>query len=199
MADCSGWNAFNPLCHAGAAIEDAANDTVKNMAKAIADAVGQTVQTLGTFWVNVGTPSLTTVPGGSTASDPVLFLQNSLYFWTAALAVLSVLVGAAKMIIERRGAPLRDLARSLATLVVVSGAGVATVGLLTVSADQFSAWIIKNSTDGTSFNENITGMLALSATSPIGSIMIILLGLIAILASVLQIVLMIVRDRTSVV
>ena len=106
-----------------------------DMAKAIADAVGQTVQTLGTFWVNVGTPSLTTVPGGSTASDPVLFLQNSLYFWTAALAVLSVLVGAAKMIIERRGAPLRDLARSLATLIVVSGAGVAAVGLLTVSAD----------------------------------------------------------------
>ncbi|MFJ4264681.1 hypothetical protein ACIPYU_19755 [Paenarthrobacter nicotinovorans] len=169
------------------------------MAHAIADAVGNVVKTLGTFWVNVGTPNLTTVPGGTTASDPVLFLQNSLYFWTAALAVLSVLVGAAKMIIERRGAPLRDLARSLATLVVVSGAGVAAVGLLTISADQFSAWIITNSTDGRSFNENITGMLALSATSPIGSIMIILLGLIAILASVLQIVLMIVRGGLLVV
>ncbi|MFF2300688.1 hypothetical protein [Arthrobacter sp. NPDC058127] len=199
MADCSGWNAFNPLCHAGAAIEDVANDAVKNMAKAIADAVGQTVKTLGTFWVNVGTPNLTTAPGGSTASDPVLFLQNSLYFWTAALAVLSVLVGAAKMIIERRGAPLRDLARSLATLVVVSGAGVAAVGLLTVAADQFSAWIINNSTNGTSFNDNITAMLQLSATSPVGAIMIILLGLIAILASVLQIVLMIVRGGLLVV
>ncbi|OOP63112.1 hypothetical protein BMF89_07435 [Arthrobacter sp. SRS-W-1-2016] len=199
MADCSGWNAFNPLCHAGAAIEDVANDAVKNMAKAIADAVGQTVKTLGTFWVNVGTPNLTTAPGGSTASDPVLFLQNSLYFWTAALAVLSVLVGAAKMIIERRGAPLRDLARSLATLVVVSGAGVAAVGLLTVAADQFSAWIINNSTNGTSFNDNITTMLQLSATSPVGAIMIILLGLIAILASVLQIVLMIVRGGLLVV
>ncbi|UKA73588.1 hypothetical protein [Arthrobacter sp. FW306-06-A] len=199
MADCSGWNAFNPLCHAGTAIEDAADDAVKNMAKAIADAVGQTVKTLGTFWVNVGTPNLTTAPGGSTASDPVLFLQNSLYFWTAALAVLSVLVGAAKMIIERRGAPLRDLVRSLATLIVVSGAGVAAVGLLTVAADQFSAWIINNSTDGTSFNDNITAMLALSSTSPIGSIMIILLGLIAILASVLQIVLMIIRGGLLVV
>ncbi|GGI02174.1 hypothetical protein GCM10007170_43290 [Arthrobacter liuii] len=178
---------------------DRANDAVKNMAQAIADAVGNVVKTLGTFWVNVGTPALTAAPGGSTASDSVLFLQNSLYFWTAALAVLSVLVGAAKMIIERRGAPLRDLARSLATLVVVSGAGVAAVGLLTVSADQFSAWIIKNSTDGTSFNDNITGMLALSATSPIGSIMIILLGLIAILASILQIVLMIVRGGLLVV
>ncbi|MEW1812560.1 hypothetical protein AB0284_17875 [Pseudarthrobacter phenanthrenivorans] len=169
------------------------------MAKAIADAVGQTIQTLGTFWVNVGTPALTSAPAGSTASDPVLFLQNSLYFWTAALAVLSVLVGSAKMVIERRGAPLRDLARSLATLIVVSGAGVAAVGLLTVAADQFSAWIIKNSTDGTSFNENITALLALSATSPIGSIMIILLGLIAILASVMQIVLMIIRGGLLVI
>ena len=199
MADCSGLNAINPFCQAGAAIEDVANDAVKNMAKAIADAVGQTVQTLGTFWVNVGTPALTAAPGGSTASDPVLFLQNSLYFWTASLAVMSVLVGAAKMTIERRGAPLRDLVRSLATLIVVSGAGVAAVGLLTVAADQFSAWIITNSTNGTSFNENITALLALSATSPIGSIMIILLGLIAILASVMQIVLMIIRGGLLVV
>jgi hypothetical protein len=196
---CEGWDAFSIGCHAGAAIEDAANDAVKNMAKAIADAVGQTVKTLGTFWVNVGTPDLTSVPGGSTASDPVLFLQNSLYFWTASLAVLSVLVGAAKMVIERRGAPLRDLVRSLATLVVVSGAGVAAVALLTVAADQFSAWIITSATDGTSFNENITSLLALSATSPIGSIMIILLGLIAILASVMQIVLMIVRGGLLVI
>ncbi|MDQ0867379.1 hypothetical protein [Arthrobacter globiformis] len=196
---CEGWDAFSIGCHAGAAIEDAANDAIKNMAKAIADAVGQTVKTLGTFWVNVGTPDLTAAPGGSTASDPVLFVQNSLYFWTASLAVLSVLVGAAKMVIERRGAPLRDLVRSLATLVVVSGAGVAAVGLLTVAADKFSAWIIESSTDGTSFNENITSLLALSATSPIGSIMIIFLGLIAILASVMQIVLMIVRGGLLVI
>ncbi|UYY83704.1 hypothetical protein OIT41_20805 (plasmid) [Arthrobacter sp. YA7-1] len=192
-------NTINPFCQAGAAIQDVANDAIKNMAKAIADAVGQTVKTLGTFWVNVGTPNLTAAPGGNAPSDPVLFLQNSLYFWTAALAVLSVLVGAAKMIIERRGAPLRDLGRSLATLVVVSGAGVATVGLLTVAADQFSAWIINNSTNGTSFNDNITAMLQLSATSPVGAIMIILLGLIAILASIVQIVLMIVRGGLLVV
>ncbi|WP_395405701.1 hypothetical protein ACHMXB_22430 (plasmid) [Arthrobacter sp. UC242_113] len=178
---------------------DRANDAVKNMAQAVADAVGNVVKTLGTFWVNVGTPALTAAPGGSTASDPVLFLQNSLYFWTASLAVLSVLVGAAKMVIERRGAPLRDLVRSLATLIVVSGAGVAAVGLLTVAADQFSAWIITSSTDGTSFNENITSLLALSATSPIGSIMIILLGLIAILASIMQIVLMIIRGGLLVI
>ncbi len=193
---CDWWN-FG--CQAGDFVTDRANDAVKEMADAIADAVGNVVKTLGTFWVNVGTPAITSAPGGSTASDPVLFLQNSLYFWTASLAVLSVLVGAAKMVIERRGAPLRDLVRSLATLIVVSGAGVAAVGLLTVAADQFSAWIIKNSTNGTSFNENITGMLALSATSPIGAIMIILLGLIAILASVMQIVLMIIRGGLLVI
>lgn len=177
---------------------DRANDATQNMATAIADATGNVVKTLGTFWVNVGTPNLTASPGGSDASDPVMFLQNSLWFWTAALAVLSVLVGAAKMIIERRGTPMRDLGRSLATLVVVSGAGVGAVGLLTVAADQFSVWIIENST-GKSFNENITHMLLITAQGPLGSIMIILLGLIAILASVIQIVLMIVRGGLLVV
>ncbi|WP_240793249.1 hypothetical protein [Arthrobacter crystallopoietes] len=94
---------------------------------------------------------------------------------------------------------MRDLGRSLATLVVVSGAGVAAVGLLTVSADQFSVWIINTSTDGTSFNENITAMLALNARSPLGAIMIIILGLIAIFASLIQIVLMIVRGGLLVI
>ncbi len=195
---CTGWDFFNPGCQVGQVVQDAAGDTIKNMAKAIADAVGQTVQTLGTFWVNVGTPNLTSSPGGSDASDPVAFLQNSLWFWTAALAVLSVLVGAAKVIIERRGAPMRDLGRSLATLVVISGAGVGAIGLLTVSADKFSVWIIENST-GQTFNENITAMLAITANSPLGSIMIILLGLVAIFASVIQIVLMIVRGGLLVV
>lgn len=193
---CDWWN-FG--CQAGDFVNDRANDAIKNMADAVGDAVGNVVKTLGTFWVNVGTPNLTATPGGSAASDPVLFLQNSLWFWTAALAVLSVLVGAAKMIIERRGSPMRDLGRSLATLVVVSGAGVAAIGLLTVAADQFSVWIIDKSTDGTSFNAKISTMLALSSTSPIGSIMIILLGLIAIIASVIQIVLMIVRGGLLVI
>ena len=169
------------------------------MAQAIADAVGNVAKTLGTFWVNVGTPNLTATAGGSAPSDPVAFLQNSLWFWTASLAVLSVLVGAAKMIIERRGAPMRDLGRSLATLVVVSGAGVAAVGLLTVAADQFSVWIIDQSTAGSSFNEKLGSMLALSSTSPIGAIMIILLGLVAIFASITQIVLMIIRGGLLVI
>lgn len=193
---CDWWNA---TCQAGDFINDRANDAIKQWAQAVADAAGNVVKTLGTFWVNVGTPDLTAAPGGTTASAPVLFLQDSLYFWTAALAVLSVLVGAAKMVIERRGAPLRDLARSLATLVVVSGAGVAAVGLLTTAADQFAVWILENSTNGTSFNANIAAMLSLSATNPMGSVMIILLGLIAILASVLQIVLMIARGGLLVV
>lgn len=199
MAGCTGWNVLNPLCHASEAVQDIANDSIKNLAQAVADAVGQTVKTLGTFWVNVGTPNLTATAGGSAPSDPVAFLQNSLWFWTAALAVLSVLVGAAKMIIERRGSPLRDLGRSLATLVVVSGAGVGAVGLLTIAADKFSVWIIDNST-GQSFSDNITAMLLItSADGPLGAIMIILLGLIAILASVIQIVLMIVRGGLLVV
>jgi len=193
---CSWWN-FG--CQAGDFVNDRANDAIKNMADAIADAVGNVVKTLGTFWVNVGTPNLTATSNANAPSDPVAFLQNSLWFWTAALAVLSVLVGAAKMIIERRGAPMRDLGRSLATLVVVSGAGVGAVGLLTVSADKFSVWIIDNSTDGRSFSENITSMLAITAGSPLGSIMIILLGLVAILSSVIQVVLMIVRGGLLVI
>ncbi|MCZ2404389.1 hypothetical protein IV498_14685 [Paenarthrobacter sp. Z7-10] len=186
-------------CTVGGFIADSAGDALKNMAKAIGEATDNVLKTLGTFWVKVGTPDLTAVPGGSTASDPVAFIQNSLWFWTLALAVFSVLVGAGKMMIERRGAPLRELTRSLVTLIVVTGAGVAAIGILVVAADQFSVWIIDRSTQGRSFGQNLRTMLNLSGSSAMGSIMIILLGFIAILSSCVQIVLMIIRGGLLVV
>lgn len=186
-------------CTVGSFIADSAGDALKNMAKAIGEATDNVLKTLGTFWINVGTPDLTAIPGGSTASDPVAFIQNSLWFWTLALAVFSVLIGAGKMMIERRGAPLRELTRSLVTLIVVTGAGVAAIGILVVAADQFSVWIIDRSTQGRSFGQNLRTMLNLSGSSAMGSIMIILLGLIAILSSCVQIVLMIIRGGLLVV
>jgi hypothetical protein len=49
------------------------------------------------------------------------FVNSELGYWTLALAVLSVILGGTRMIWEQRGAPLKDLLRSLLTLTLVSG------------------------------------------------------------------------------
>lgn len=140
------------------------------------------------------------------ASSVVGFLQNQLWWYTGGLAILSIIVAGARMAWQQRGEPLRELAGSLLTLIAVSGAGLTAIVLATAAADAFSVWILSNSTDcdvtngeSNCFGTNIFAMITLSATSPIGLIGVFLLGLLALLMSYVQIVLMVVRGGMLVV
>ncbi|GAA1996068.1 hypothetical protein GCM10009799_23260 [Nocardiopsis rhodophaea] len=134
--------------------------------------------------------------GGTGATGPAAYLQNSLWWYMGAAAVMSVIIGAAKMAWEQRAEPGRDLLKSLFTLVVVSGAGLTAVNLAVMASDSFSKWVLENATSK-SFDENMTVMLsalmATNATLPIVPIIVIILGLFALFASFIQMLLMVVR------
>ncbi|GAA3514498.1 hypothetical protein [Georgenia daeguensis] len=145
-------------------------------------------------------------------SGTVAFLQSSLWPYMLIAAALSVVVGGARMFWESRAEPGKDLLRSLLTLAVVGGAGVTVVALLVTAADRFSVWVINNSlacdvtaADGACFEENVGALLGLGATAGVpgqpslGSVLVIIFGLIAILASVVQIVLMVARSGMLVI
>jgi hypothetical protein len=146
--------------------------------------------------------------GPRNAGGAVLFLQSGLWWYMGAAAVMSVLVGGARMAWEQRAEPGRETVKSLLTLVVVAGAGVTIVGLLVAAADSFSVWIINGSltcnvtTDSACFGQNMLTLLALTtnpAAGGLGALLIIILGLIAILAAVFQIVLMVARGGMLVI
>lgn len=178
-------------------VGSAVGDAIENLALAISEALSQIVTTLSTFWVDMPTSNLTTTDG-VTASPTVAFLQGGLWYWTAALAVLAVIVGGTRMVWEQRGAPVRDLVRSLLTLTLVSGMGLAVIAFLIIAADGFSTWILDQATDGTGFAPAIQAML-LTGGEEVAVFMVIILGLIGILASVIQIVLMVVRSGMLVI
>lgn len=145
---------------------------------------------------------------GRTASPTVSFLQNSLWYYTLAVAVLGVIVAGARMAWEQRADPGRQLVQGLLTLVVVAGAGLTVVALLTTAADAFSVWIINNSLecniaagDGTCFGENMLQLLALTSgtTGGVGAVLAIILGVFAVFAALAQIMLMIVRAGALVI
>lgn len=265
-------------------------DAITKMADAVLEAVGKAVASLGTMWVNIGTPTLTggggsagvspgdhaadigginTVLGwatwiafgicvlslivagvrmglghrhegqrhvdrigvvlvatiivsaavglvtaiapavSSSGSPTVAFVQNSLWWYMVAVAVLGVIFGAGRMAWEQRAEPGKDLVKSLLTLVVVSGAGLTAVSLLVAAGDSFSVWLLNGAldcsiddTNGTCFGGNMAGLLALTtnpATGGLGSIMVIILGLLAVFGSIVQILLMVVRAGMLVV
>lgn len=288
MADCG---FIDVGCKAEELAKSAIGDAIENMANAVLEAFGKAVASLGTLWVNVGTPNLTGSGGASSttagaaapnsenitmvlnyvmwislaaavislfilggliafrmragegiaavgklglilasvvfisgasaivsgvlpngpsgASGTVAFLQSSLWWYMGAAAVLSVIIGAARMVWEQRAEPGRETIKSLLTLVVVAGSGVTIVGLLVTAADSFSVWIINGSlncdvtTDGGAcFGTNMANLLALTtnpAAGGLGALLIIILGLIAILATTFQIILMVARGGMLVI
>jgi len=143
------------------------------------------------------------------AGGAVAFLQSGLWWYMGALAVLSVILGGARMVWEQRAEPGRETVKSLLTLVVVAGAGVTIVGLLVAAADSFSVWLINESLDcdvtavgSACFGDNMLTLLALTtnpAAGGLGSLLVIILGLIAVLAAAFQIVLMVARGGMLVI
>jgi type IV secretion system protein TrbL len=185
---------WNP---AGDWVSGLADDAMGNMANAILDGMSQIVTALSTFWVSMPTVNLAT--GDGTTPSPVVSLVNSeLMPWTLALAVFAVILGGIRMIWEQRGAPLKDLLRSLLTLALVSGLGLGVISILVIAADAFSAAIIDRSTDGKGFAEAMS-ILVMTNQAGVGVFILIILGLIGLIASLVQIVLMVVRSGMLVI
>ncbi|WP_166787710.1 hypothetical protein [Cryobacterium luteum] len=144
-------------------------------------------------------------PEGS--SSTVGFLQNSLWYYVGGLAVLSVIIGGIRMAWEQRAQPGKELLQSLITLVVVSGAGLAIITLAVTAADAFSIWILNGATDcdvsaageSNCFGTNVAAMVAITASSPIGLIGVLILGSIALLMTYVQVALMVVRGGLLVI
>jgi len=193
-ADCAIWEL---KCNLGEAADSVIGDALGGLAKAVGDAVGSVLTSLATVWVDVGTPNLTTSGGGP--SDAVAFIQNSLWWYMAGAAVLSVMVGGARMAWEQRAEPGKDVLRSLMTLSLVSGAGLAVIALAVQAADAFATWIIDRSTVGTSFGENLGALLLAPLLTPtlagdaLPALLVIFLGIAGIITSFVQIILMVVR------
>jgi hypothetical protein len=125
----------------------------------------------------------------------------------AAGAVLSVIIGGAKMAWEQRAEPGRETVKSLLTLIVVAGCGVTVVSLLVEAADSFSVWIIDEALNcdlgtpigGGCFADKVIGMLAITSLSGGASLLVIILGSLAIFATIFQILLLVARGGMLVV
>lgn len=139
-------------------------------------------------------------------SGAVGFLQSSLWWYMGAAVMASVLIGGVRMVWEQRAQPGKDLAQSLLVMIGWAGAGIAAVSLLLEAADSWSVSIINASLTcdvetGTCFQERMGQMIALTmaTTGGLGPLLIIVLGVIAVLASIFQILLMVARGGMLVI
>lgn len=182
-------------CQWSDGIKNLTGSALEQVAQGVVEAFGKAVAWLGTFWVQVDTPPL--ISSGTAASSEVEFLQGHLWFWTLSLAVMAVLIGAGRMVWEQRGEPLRQVAIGLVRFILVSAGGVAVIQLLITASDELAKWLIDEATAGAGFGQSLLNMIVLNPQ--VGVILIIVLGLFAMLISVLQLVLMVFRSGLLVV
>jgi type IV secretion system protein TrbL len=125
-------------------------------------------------------------------------LQAHLWFYMLVAASLSVMVGMVRLMMARDTQPADDTLKSLIRLLVVAGAGTTLVQLSLNAGDSFSNWLLEAATGG-DFKTAVTKYLAISGTMPGGALLIIILGLLSLIACLVQVALMILRSGLLVV
>jgi type IV secretion system protein TrbL len=175
---------FNWVTHqVGGVAVDAAMAPINALASGIADAVGDMLVTLGTLWIRLGIPD---VWHGGTTGPTVEFLHSQVAYFAATLAVLGIIVSAARLAWSQRTEPGWELAEGVFLMVFVTAAGVPMIALATSFADEWSQAIITNAVHGGDFGRNVAEMLKLSGPE-LAPVLAIMFGFVALVVSAVMV------------
>ncbi|MGW7681261.1 hypothetical protein ACWGID_11005 [Kribbella sp. NPDC054772] len=182
---------------------------------AISSAVGTLMSTIATFWIYVPTPSIEGGTPGQPANDSVSWIWSHTQFITLFIAAIGLVVGAMQMAWTQRGESARELLRSLITLAVAAAFSIAVAQALISLGDKFSQCIVSSalssnsgwvpncdeigSGDAKAFGGKMALVLGFAAVaalagSPLLIGIMIAVGILCVVAGVIQIVLMVVRS-----
>ena len=151
----------------------------------VTKSLGEIILNLGTWWVKAPVPSL------FVTSSPAYKLQDYLRFLLAAVMIASLIAAGIKVIIEGRGDSLRQVAQSLVTVVVISGAGLTLASTLISIFDQTAVWLLDSVTEESA---ETFGKLWDSSQIPGGTTAVLLLALAGTIANVIQMAMIWIRS-----
>ena len=172
----------------GGAASAGASDVLGGIAAAIQAGIAWMITQTVTWWVQVPSPDL--------AADPAVGrLQQWILPLAAAVAVLGVLIAAGRMALTRKANPLIDVGSGLMVIAATSAVGVLLPTLLLRGGDAWSSWVLQQSTGG-QFASRLTSVLTLHGATPA---VVVVLGIVAIIISAIQAVLMLFRQGALVI
>ena len=137
------------------------------------------------------------LPSPDLAAEPaVARLQQWMLPIAAIVAVFGVIVAGGKMALTRKANPLIDAGSGLVTIAATSAVGVLLPTLLLQAGDAWSNWVLHASTGG-QFGARLTGLLSMTGLA--APAVVVVLGIVAIIISALQAMLMLFRQGALVV
>ena len=174
---------------AGAAAGRAASDALSGIAAAIESGVAFVVSDSIDWWVRLPSPGLAGEPA-------VAELQQWMFPFSAAVAVLGMIIAGGKMALTRKASPLIDAGTGLVTIAATSAVGVLLPSLLLKAGDAWSDWVLNASTGG-QFAARLTSVLVLGGNA--APAVVVVLGILGIIISAVQAVLMLFRQGALVI
>lgn len=186
IPDPIGWAKDKAGDLVGGAASNVAGSALDKLAGAVADAVAETIKQLATVWTKA--PSVN-VENSSTVQNT----QDSLWWYMGLIAVLSVIIAGGRMAVQMRAQPLKELVQSLTTLILVTGCGIVAVQLCLNAGDAFSGWVL-NDAGGPGFSRRLGALMSDVSSSGLGALLVIVIGLVSVIAGLVQLVLMVFRD-----
>jgi hypothetical protein len=189
---------LNPACLAGQAIGAVAGaiagqftgDVLSGIASAVESAVAFIVSNNADWWVRIPSPDLAAEPA-------VARLQQWMLPVAAAVAVLGMTITGAKIALTRKASPLIDAGSGLVTIAATTAVGVLLPTLLLRAGDAWSDWVLNASTGG-QFAARLTSVL-IAGGGVQAPALVVVLGLIALIISALQAMLMLFRQGALVI
>ncbi|WP_158307253.1 hypothetical protein [Kribbella flavida] len=177
---------------------------VTNQFESLAAKVGETATTgleaVATFWVRIDSPTLATQQGSDwTLNGPVQTLHDNVLWVTGTIFCIAVLITGVRLAWEQRAEPLRQLLKATLTLVLVTGAGAAFLQLLISVSDWFAQDVMDRTLEpGQTFDKAVGALvLAGAGSAPVNAMPLIAMmfvGVAVFMASVVQVVLLLIRS-----
>ncbi|CED91294.1 hypothetical protein [Actinomyces succiniciruminis] len=190
MADCE-W--YQLTCHLGSGVSDVVSTVSTNVVKAWGDAVlegmDKVLVTLGTFWVDVPTPDV------SSTGSVTVWSQSITRWLVLVLAAFALLSACVMLIWQQRGETVKNIASGLLKLIIVSAASVTVGQSLVDASDATASWTLEQATGeaGGNFAAKLMTISTVSVSS-LTLIVVIVVGLIGLIANLVQIGMMFVRS-----
>ena len=175
---------------AGNAASTATSDALSGIANAVESGVAFVVSNSIDLWIRIPSPDLVGEPA-------VARIQQWMLPLSAAVAVLGLITAGARMALTRKANPLIDVGSGLFIIAATSAVGVLLPTLLLRAGDAWSNWVLSASTGG-QFAARLTGVLSVGGPQAAAAVVVVL-GIIGILISAIQAVLMLFRQGALVI
>lgn len=177
-----------PTCVIGKVPGAIAASGFESMAKSLGEGYIQMLKLVTTFWVKIEVPALDSAPGGV-----ITVLRDLTWWWLLVIAFVGAVVGGAKLAVNQDAREGQLIMKGLLRTVLVAGAGVGVINILSSASDGTSSWIIDKAMAGHT-SEGFSYLLGNSgAFIQLEAGILFLVGLFGIIASLAQLMLLVFR------